>query len=166
MRKRIYYENATYHVISRGNNRQFILKEEGDKRSLLLSIAKYKERFDFLLYAFVLMDNHIHLIIEVNENHNISRVMLAILLSYSRKYRVKHGYTGHLWQGRFGSIPILKEHCIGELIEYIHQNPVRAKMVNQATDYIWSSARFYSCLENNAIDTLLTIDKYGHFSRN
>ena len=166
MRKRIYYENATYHVISRGNNRQFILKDEDDKRSLLLSIAKYKDRYHFLLYAFVLMDNHIHLIIEVNESHNISRVMQAILLSYSRKYRVKHSYSGHLWQGRFGSIPILKERYIRELIDYIHQNPVRAKMVDQATDYIWSSARAYSCLENNQIDSLLAIDKYGHFSQN
>ena len=166
MRKRIYYENATYHVISRGKNRQFILKGDEDKHSLLLSIAKYKERFDFLLYGFVLMDNHVHLVIEVNERHNISRVMQAILLSYSRKYRAKYGYIGHLWQGRLKSMPILKEQYIRELIDYIHHNPVRAKIVSQATDYAWSSARFYSKLENKEIDEVLLVDKYGRFSHN
>ena len=166
MRRRIYYENAVYHVISRGNNRQFILKTDEDKNSLLLSVAKYKDRFGFLVYGFVVMDNHIHLIIEVNERHNISRVMQAVLLSYSRKYRVKYGYVGHLWQGRFISIPILKERYVQELIDYIHQNPVRAKIVDHATDYAWSSARFYADMDNGMVDKLLPIDKYRHFSHN
>jgi len=166
MRKRIYYENATYHVISRGNNRQHILKNDEDKHSLLLSIAKYKERFNFFLYGFVFMDNHIHLIIETNEKHNISRIMQSILLSYSRKYQVLHGYVGHLWQGRFHSIPILKNRYIIELVDYIHHNPVRAKMVSQAIDYVWSSARFYEKSENQKIDEVPQIDRYGHFCRN
>ncbi|MFC1593866.1 transposase [Candidatus Omnitrophota bacterium] len=161
--KRIYYESAVYHVISRGNNKHYILKNEEDKISFLLSLAKYKERFSFRVYGFVLMDNHIHMIMEVNEKHTISKVMQAILLSYSRKYRSKYGYVGHLWQGRFNSIPMLKERYILELIDYIHHNPVRAKMVTQAIDYIWSSARFYAKLENKEIDETILIDEYGHF---
>jgi len=62
--KRIYYETAVYHVISRGNNRNYILKNDEDKVSFLLTLAKYKERFRYSLYGFVLMDNHIHMIIE------------------------------------------------------------------------------------------------------
>jgi len=166
MRKRLYYENAVYHVISRGNNKQFILEDDSDKNSFLLSTAKYKEKFDFKLYCFVLMDNHIHMVIEANERHNISRVMQAILLSYSRKYRVKHQYAGHLWQGRFSSIPIFKEKYILELVDYIHHNPVRAKLVSEVTDYIWSSARFYSRLENREVDEVLSVDRHGHFCHN
>ncbi|MDP2930522.1 MAG: transposase, partial [bacterium] len=81
--KRIYYHNAVYHITFRGNNRQAILKEEQDKISFLETLSKYKERFNFKLYCLVLMDNHVHLVIETNHLFNISKIMQSILLSYS-----------------------------------------------------------------------------------
>jgi len=159
MIRRIYYEDAVYHVIARGNNRQYVLKDDNDKESFLRSVSKYKERFGFKLFGFVLMDNHFHIVIRANKNHNISRIMQPILLSYSRKYRKNHQYTGHLWEGRFKSKPILGEMYIRECLEYIHENPVRAMLVKRTIDYIWSSARFYERLENNLLDELILIDQ-------
>jgi len=105
--RRLYYGNAVYHVIFRGNNRQNILKLKSDKQDLLNSIRKYQERKQVKIYGFVLMDNHVHMVIEVGEDHNISKVMQSLLLSFSAKYRRKYGYVGHVWQGRFQSKPIM-----------------------------------------------------------
>ena len=100
---RVYYQNAVYHVSIRGNNRQDVLGAEADKQSFLVSLDKFRCRLDFKLYAFCLMDNHAHLIINTNGRANISKVMHAITLSYSVKFRKRYRYSGYVWQGRFKS---------------------------------------------------------------
>lgn len=162
--KRIYYGNAVYHVMFRGNNRQNILKLRSDKQDLLNSIRKYQERKEVMVYGFVLMDNHAHMIIEVGENHNISKVMQSVLLSFSMKYRRKYGYVGYVWQGRFQSKPIMEEEYVFECLNYMHLNPVRAGMVISACDYIYSSARFYEGLKNKDVYDHIELTKYGDTS--
>ena len=162
--KRHYYGNAVYHVIFRGNNRQNILKLRSDKQDLLNSIRKYQERKKVKVYGFVLMDNHVHMIMEVGEDHNISKVMQAVLLSFSMKYRRKYGYVGHVWQGRFQSKPIMGGKYVLECLNYMHLNPVRAGMVPSACDYIYSSARFYQNLKNKGVYEYIELTKYGDTS--
>ncbi len=101
--KRVYFTKAVYHVCIRGNNRQYVLRKKEDKIVFLESLSKFKERFGFKLYALVLMDNHPHLVIETTDNITISKIMQAVTLSYSFKFRRKYGYTGYVWQGRFKS---------------------------------------------------------------
>ena len=141
--KRIYYSRAVYHVTARGNNRQKILQSNKDKESFLKTLNKHKDRYNFRLYGFVLMDNHIHLVIETNSYYNIFKVMQSILLSYSIKFRRLYKYIGHVWQGRFKSNPIGNEAYFHGCLEYIHNNPVRAEVVNDPQDYPWSSFCFY-----------------------
>ncbi|MDE2222462.1 MAG: transposase [Candidatus Omnitrophica bacterium] len=162
--KRIYYGNAVYHVIFRGNNRQNILKLKSDKENLFKSIQKYQERMKIKIYGFVLMDNHVHMVMEAGEVHNISKIMQAILLSFSLKYRRKYGYVGHVWQGRFQSKPIMEEKYILECLDYIHCNPVRAGIVSKACDYIYSSAKFYENLKNKDVYQYIELTKYGDTS--
>ena len=95
--ERLYYQNAVYHICIRGNNRQ---KDE-DKISFLESLEKFRCRFGFKVYCLVVMDNHVHTIIKTNSIVNISKIMQAINLSYSVKFRKKYGYTGYVWQGHF-----------------------------------------------------------------
>ena len=159
--KRVYYGNAVYHVIFRGNNRQDILKLKSDKQDLLNSIQKYQERKEVRIYGFVFMDNHAHMIMEVGENHNISKVMQALLLSFSAKYRRKYDYVGHVWQGRFQSKPIMDEKYVLDCLNYIHHNPVKAGMVLKASDYLYSSARFYQGLKNKGVYDYIELTKYG-----
>jgi REP element-mobilizing transposase RayT len=157
--KRLYYQNAVYHVCIRGNNRQYILQEESDKITFLRSLEKFRARFGFKIYGFILMDNHAHLVIKTTSLITISKIMHALTLSYSVKFRKKYGYTGYVWQGRFKSNVIEGEHYILECIEYIHNNPVRAKIVEKITDYLWSSYHFYQELDSK-INEYLQLDRF------
>lgn len=141
---RIYYSNAVYHISIRGNNRQAILEKSEDKKAFLETLNKYKARLKFRLFGFVLMDNHVHLVIGANESVNISKIMQAVALSYSQKFRRKYKYTGYVWQGRFKSNIIEDDDYIIECLNYIHNNPVRAGLVNNAREYIWGSYHFYN----------------------
>ena len=140
---RVYFNNAVYHVCIRGNNKQYVLKDDEDKVSFLKSLSKFKQRFGFKLYCIVIMDNHPHLVIEATNHITISKIMHAIALSYSVKFRKKYGYSGYVWQGRFRSNVIEGDAYILSCIEYIHNNPVRAKIVDHPEDYLWSSYHFY-----------------------
>lgn len=141
--KRIYFENAVYHVCIRGNNKQAILNTPEDKLAFLETLAKYKNRFAFKLFGFVLMNNHVHLVIGTTNQVNISKIMQAITLSYSQKFRNKYSYVGYVWQGRFKSKVIEGENYILECLNYIHRNPVRANIVSGLKEYKWSSYHKY-----------------------
>ena len=139
--KRIYYNNAIYHVCIRGNNRQMVLLKEEDKKEFLKTLSKFKARFKFKLFGFVLMDNHAHLVIKANGLINISKIMQAITLSYSQKFRHKYNYTGYVWQGRFKSNIIETDAYIIDCLNYIHNNPVKRDYVLKPEDWVYSSAR-------------------------
>lgn len=162
--KRVYYNNAVYHVVFRGNNRQHVLADSKDKESLLQTLAKYKDRFGFRFYGFVLMDNHAHLVLGTDHVTNISKIMQAILLSYSLKFRKKYNYAGHVWQGRFKSNAIDGGTYIKDCLEYIHNNPVRANMTDSPENYPWSSYFLYSGFINASIENIIKLDKYGDTS--
>lgn len=157
--KRIYFKNAVYHVTIRGNNRQDVLKGAADKQVFLCSLEKFKSRFGFKLRAFVLMDNHVHLVIETENKISISKIMQAITLSYSVKFRKKYPYTGYVWQGRFRSNVIDGDRYIVECIEYIHNNPVKAGIVCNPGDYFWSSYNFYNG-SSDRLNNYIQIDKF------
>lgn len=145
---RIYFCDAVYHISVRGNNKQNVLGTVEDKKTYLESLNKFKLRFCFKLYGLVLMDNHVHLIIRVVRNINISKIMQAVNLSFSFKFRKKYNYFGHVWQGRFRSNVIDKDRYIFSCLEYLHNNPVRAGLVNNPGDYLWSSYHFCNDLSN------------------
>ncbi|MCM8771194.1 MAG: transposase [Candidatus Omnitrophica bacterium] len=159
--KRIYYNNATYHVSIRGNNRQAVLKADEDKKEFLRVLKKFRTRFRFALFGFILMDNHAHLVVSTNCAVNISKIMQAIALSYSQKFRRKYGYTGYVWQGRFKSNVIENQDYILNCLEYIHNNPVRAGLVNHPKEYLWSSYHFYHAGESNLMSEYIQIDKFA-----
>lgn len=158
--KRLLFTKAVYHVCIRGNNRQYVFREKEDKISFLESLSKFKERFGFKLYGLVLMDNHPHMIIETSDSMSISKIMQAIALSYSFKFRRKYGYTGYVWQGRFKSNVITGEGYILSCLEYIHNNPVRAGITLRPDQYFWSSYHFY----HDQVDPLkdyIALDRFG-----
>jgi REP element-mobilizing transposase RayT len=162
--KRIYYNNAVYHVVFRGNNKQMILKEHKDKEALLITLSKFKERFNFKLFGFVIMDNHAHLLIGTNHLNSISKIMQAVLLSFSFKFRKRYNYSGHVWEGRFKSNAIDGDAYIQECLEYMHNNPVRANIVTSAVKYSWSSCCFYNGFDNEVLFNKINLDKYGDTS--
>jgi putative transposase len=125
-------------VINRGNNRQKVFGGEGDYRAFLQAIADLKERKPFFLYGYCLMTNHIHLLIRPREV-SISRIVQSLLVSHTQRYHRQHRSSGHVWQGRFKSPVIQDDDHLLAVLRYLEANPLRAKMVERAGDYRWSS---------------------------
>jgi REP element-mobilizing transposase RayT len=142
-RPRIEYEGAFYHVITRGNQRQRIFKSEKDYGKYLEILADYKDRYKYSLYAYVLMNNHVHLLIET-QKAPLSKILQGINQRYTLYFNTKYRTVGHLFQGRYKAILCNKDEYLLSLIKYIHLNPVRAGIVKRLEEYRWSSHRVYS----------------------
>ncbi len=138
---RLLVENACYHIITRGNQRQQIFLDEKDYRTCILIIKRYKKKFRFLLYGYCLMPNHIHMVGEPGESGNLAKFMQGFLRSYTAYFNNRYDKVGHLWQGRFKSKVIVKDAYLIDCIHYIEINPVRANLSKSAGDYLWSSHR-------------------------
>ena len=147
MRKpRLEIQGGLYHIITRGNNRQLIFGSDDDYHKFLLQLAHQKARLPFYLYAYCLMPNHIHLLIERRDD-SISRVMQRLLTAYSQYHNRKYRRSGHLLQGRYKAILCQSDQYLAELVRYIHLNPIRAKMVRRPQDFPYSSHRAYVGLD-------------------
>ena len=144
-------DGLIYHVINRGNNRQTVFDSEGDYPAFLKAIADLKERKPFDLYGYCLMGNHIHMLIRPRE-YSISRIAQSLLVSHTQRYHRFHGTSGHVWQGRFKSPVIQDDEHLLTVLRYIEANPLRAKIVEQAGDYPWSS---FACHGLGRSDPLL-----------
>lgn len=134
-----------YHVLTRGNNRQDVFKDEHDYKKYLEILKKYKEKYKFKLYHYVFMTNHIHLVIEPTEKGgSLAEIMKGINLSYVQYYKGKYTHIGHFWQDRYKNIIISKDNYLLACGSYVELNPVRAKMVENPKDYKWSSYNAYA----------------------
>ncbi len=121
---RLQGENIFYHITSRGDGRRKIYGSESDYNKFLEYLLKAKERYQFRFYAYALMPNHFHLLIETLKP-NISQIMHYIKSSYTTYYNTKRKNVGHLFQGRFKSIVVDQDNYFLLLTRYIHLNPVR-----------------------------------------
>lgn len=141
-----------YHVLMRGNNRQDIFKEEKDYEKFIATIKKYKEKFDFKLYHYVLMRNHVHLVLEPSEKGgSLAHVMKGINLSYAQSFKGRYRHSGHFWQDRYKSIIISKDDYLIACGSYVELNPVRAGVVEDTKDYRWSSYSAYAYGKNDKL---------------
>ena len=141
-RPRIEYPGALYHVIARGNQRQRIFVDDSDRRHYLNLLLALKKTCSFRLYAYVLMHNHVHMLIETG-TIPLSRIMQRLIGGYTQYFNRRHGLSGHLFQGRYKAILCAKDSYLLELSRYIHLNPVRVKAVRDPAKYRWSSYHAY-----------------------
>lgn len=139
---RVHFPGALYHVMCRGNQGQRIFKDDQDRQRYVELLQESPQRFGCRLYAYVLMGNHMHLLIEVGQTP-LSKVMQNVLFRYTRYWNRRYRKMGHLFQGRYKAILCEKEGYLLELIRYLHLNPVRSKIVNDPARYAWSSHRAY-----------------------
>ncbi len=145
---RILGENAFYHITSRGDGRRKIFKNKRDKDKFLGYVTRSKGKYNFRLYAYVLMDNHYHLLIETLKP-NLSKIMHYINSVYTTYFNKVNNNVGHVFQGRYKSIIVDADNYYKKLTRYIHLNPVKAKIVEKPEDYKWSSYREYIKISNN-----------------
>ncbi|MBM7614672.1 REP-associated tyrosine transposase [Alkaliphilus hydrothermalis] len=139
---RVYGNTGIYHVIMRGNERKLIFHDDEDRERFLMIMEQKKKFKEFKLYAYCLMDNHIHLLIKEEED-NISRIMKRINTSYATYYNKKYERIGHVFQDRYKSEAVEDDTYLLEVLRYIHNNPVKANIVNMPLKYPWSSFNIY-----------------------
>jgi putative transposase len=132
-----------HHVILRGNNRQDIFKVTGDYQRMLDLLAEHSKVQGVDIHAYVLMGNHLHLLVTPQQDQALPKMMQAVGRSYVQVFNKVHGRTGTLWEGRYRSTLIQADRYLLACMAYIDLNPVRAHMVAQPEDYVWSSHAHY-----------------------
>ena len=140
---RNYSESGVYHILFRGVNQQNIFEEKQDYIKLLETIDNVKKDMHFELYAYCFMSNHVHLVIKEAEIKDISLIMKRILTKYARWYNIKYKRSGALIANRYKSVPVELDEYFLHLIRYVHQNPLKAGIVENIENYPYSSYNEY-----------------------
>jgi len=137
---RIEFPDALYHVTSRGDRCEVIFEDDQDRQIFLQTLEQVITQFNWLCYAWCLMDNHYHLLIQTPDG-NLSKGMRQLNGVYTQASNRRHQRVGHLFQGRFKAILVDSDTYLLELSRYVVLNPVRAGMVKKPVDWAWSSYR-------------------------
>jgi putative transposase len=130
-----------HHVVQRGNNRQAVFFAESDYRLYLDSLQQAADRYSCAVHAYVLMTNHVHLLVTPDTESGISKMMQSIGRRYVRYINALYQRSGTLWEGRFKAALIDSEPYLFTCMRYIELNPVRAGVVDEPGGYRWSSYR-------------------------
>ncbi len=135
MARKIRIEDAGFHhILNRGVERRVIFDTAKDKEKFLEIVCEVSEHYDFTIHAYVVMDNHYHLLLE-NKQENLSAGMRQINASYAQYYNKKYKRTGHLWQGRFKSWYLFDTNYLFVLFKYLEFNPIVAQISKRVGEY-------------------------------
>lgn len=151
-KSRFQFIGVPQHVIQRGNNRQACFFNEADYLFFLEVLLNAAKKNDCQVHAYVLMTNHVHLLVTPGQAYGISSMMQSIGLRYVRYINKTYRRTGTLWEGRYKSSLVQSERYLLTCYRYIELNPVRAGMVSHPGEYRWSS---YGANAQGAVDDLL-----------
>lgn len=135
---RVELAGGTHHVYARGNGRQAIYLDDVDRHSYLAMLARVIARREWRCLSYCLMDNHVHLLIETPKA-NLGAGMQALHGLFAQQFNARHGRSGHLFQGRFGSRLMRTDAHLLMAIAYIARNPVAAGLCRNPADWPWSS---------------------------
>lgn len=129
------------HVVQRGNDRQPCFFEDRDRVRYLQDLREISRLHECALHAYVLMENHVHLLMTPTAPGQVSRVMQALGRRYVRYVNERHHRSGTLWEGRYKACPVADDEHLLRCQRYVELNPVRARIVSDPADYRWSSCR-------------------------
>ncbi len=166
---RIVIPGYLHHVTQRGNYRQNVFEEDQDRVTYLKYIEEKSQKYEVDIYAFCLMDNHVHFLVKPRRESSMGCLFQTAHMKYSQYYNRKKYQKGHLWQGRFYSCLVSGAH-IERVFRYIENNPVRAGITEKAWQYSWSSARAHLGKQYNVIrladaKEYLSIDSWREYLR-
>jgi len=151
-----------FHIMCRGNNGNDVFCSPLDYLKYLELIARFKSDHPFELFHYCLMTNHIHLLIRTQNGADFSIFMKKLNLAYFKYYQKEYGWSGHFWQDRFKSKLITKDIYMVQCGKYIELNPVRANIVENPEEYIWSSYSYYALgKESHLITRDIFYDELG-----
>jgi putative transposase len=136
---RILWNDIAYHVTQRGNARQTVFHSDSDRRVYLDLLRTNCRIHKLSLLGYCLMSNHVHLIVVARETESLPATLKHTHGRYATYFNARQAASGHVWQGRYYSCPLDDAH-LWEALRYTELNPVRAGMVEDPCDYVWSSA--------------------------
>lgn len=131
-----------YHIVNRGVEQRVVFYDKDDFEYFIKLLAKGCERFNIVIHNFCLMNNHYHLLIEI-EDETLSKFMRHLNSNYAIYFNKKYKRSGHLWQGKFKSWYVANEAYLYILMRYIEQNLLKAKMVDKINHYPYSSSHYF-----------------------
>ncbi len=146
-RPRTLLPNVPVHIVQRGASREAVFFEDEDYKAYASWMKEAAQAYDIAVHAFVLMTNHIHILLTAQNTENVSKFMQHIGRRYVPFINHKYGRSGSLWESRYKSNLVQSERYFLAVMRYIELNPVRANMVEQAAQYRWSSFRHNSGLK-------------------
>ena len=149
---RLVAENIPHHILQRGNRRQNVFFSEKDKEAYLNILEEQCQIYDVEVWAYCLMDNHVHLIVTPHSENDLAKAIGETHKRYTRMINFREGWRGYLWEGRFKSF-ILDERYVYAAVRYVERNPVRACLAVKAEDYPWSSAPAHVSGKDNGLLT-------------
>ena len=152
-RARLVLPNQPLHVTQRGVNRAAIFLDDEDRHHYRRLLREACSAYRVAIHAFVLMDNHVHLLLTPQATDSLALAMRVSGQCYVQAFNVRHGRSGTLWQGRFNSCLVDSDRYLLTVCRYIELNPVRAAMVERPQDYRWSSVHTHL---GTARDPLIT----------
>jgi REP element-mobilizing transposase RayT len=136
---RLIIDNAIYHVMTRGNQKQITFLDNKDYEKYIEILKHYKHKFWFKLFGYCLMPNHVHIIIKIKQGRSLQKIVQGLNQTYTIWFNKKYGKVGHLWQGRYKSRLIQNNNYLIDCIEYVELNPIRAGLTKKTASYPWSS---------------------------
>jgi putative transposase len=147
---RIVIPGSPHHVTQRGNRRAPTFFEDGDYTLYLDLLGEAAGKANTEIWAYCLMPNHVHVILTPSDEDGLRRTFADLHRRYTRFVNARHGWTGHLWQGRFGSVA-MDDAWLANAARYVAMNPVRAKLVARPEDWRWSSAAAHLAGTDDAV---------------
>lgn len=148
---RVYLPDIPVHVIQRGNNRTACFFAEGDYRYYLRVLDEARQKYEVAIHAYILMTNHVHLLMTPADAGGISRLMQSVGRCYVQYINTTYRRSGTLWEGRHKASLVQADNYLLACYRYIEMNPVRAQMVMHPGDYPWSSYRHHAYGEQNRV---------------
>jgi putative transposase len=161
---RVVIPGIPHHVTQRGNGRQRTFFEDADYALYLDLLAVAAGRAQAEIWAYCLMPNHVHIVLTPSDEHGLSRTFGELHRRYTGYINARRRITGHLWQGRFGSVAMDEAHFVTAL-RYVSLNPVRARLVARAEDWRWSSVRAHlAAADDHVVRVAPALERVGNFS--
>uniref|UniRef100_A0A7C3IL25 Transposase n=1 Tax=Gracilinema caldarium TaxID=215591 RepID=A0A7C3IL25_9SPIR len=136
-------DGCSYHVTMRINNRLFYFENKEAKRIFIEVMKKVERIYKCVFEIFVLMNNHVHLVIRPQRGNDLPGIMHRLALTFSKRFNKRFKQTGHVWESRYFSRPLKSILEAESVFRYIAKNPVKAKLVKNPKDWFWSSIAFY-----------------------
>ena len=140
-----------YHIILRSVNQHIIFEDDSDYQKFLFVLSDCVKKYDIQIYAYCLMDNHVHLLIHSTPDH-LSGFFQSLGTKFARWYNNKYSRSGHLFQDRFYSVAIENDRSFLLALLYIHNNPVNANICRYPSEYRWSSFNAYYGAKNTLVN--------------